>query len=114
MNIASFKITNVLTNKVVTVGGDGILRQFNSDDSGRQRFIPLMTGKSQRASRAFNTHRVVDAIGGDLTTPTALQIFASSGDPNQLWRIQEEGTAGEGTSGFTVFSIKADETDMVW
>jgi hypothetical protein len=114
MNISSIKITNVLTQKVVTVGGDNFLRQFPSNDSGRQRFIQLTVGKTQLASRGFSTHRVVDAFGGDLSKQTALQIFRSNGNPNQLWKINQEATIGTGLGGSPVFSIKADETDMAW
>ena len=114
MNITSFKISNVLTQKVVTVGDDNILRQFPSNDSGRQRFIQLTAGKTQLASRAFNTHRVVDAIGGDLTHPTALQIFPSNGNPNQQWTITPAGTVGSGLGGANAFTIAAGDTDLVW
>jgi hypothetical protein len=66
------------------------------------------------ASRAFNNARVIDAVGGDLTAPTWLQIYPSHGNPNQLWRITQEGQVGSGASGYYVYSIKADETEMAW
>ena len=111
---SSYKITSEATRKVVTVSSRGLLRQYSSDDSGRQRFRRLASGKTQLASRAFNDATVVDAIGGDLTAPASLQVYPSHGGPNQLWTITEEGVSEPGLSGHKLYSIKADNTNMAW
>jgi hypothetical protein len=114
MIVSSYKYTNEATKMVVTVAGDGSIRQYHNNDSGRQRFIKLSGSPTQLASRAFNLNRVVDAVGGNLTAPTWLQIYPSNGNPNQIWKIEEAGQVGSGLDGYKLHSIKADGTDMAW
>ncbi len=114
MIISSYRYTNEATNKKVTVANDNRLRQFSDSGSGRQRFIPSSSGTAVIASRATSPNLVVDAIGGDLTKPAALQMYPQHGGPNQLWEIDEAGTRGSGTEGYYVYSIKAADTEMAW
>lgn len=120
MFITSFKYSNHAAQQIntgmgiATVGGDNRLRIQNNDDSGRQRFIKLSGSPTQLASRAFSTSRVVDAIGGNLTAPTQLQIYPAHGGPNQLWEITETGNFGSGVSGYKLYKITAAGTDMAW
>src|SRR5262245_35421275 len=100
MDIESFKFTNEATHKVVTVTSNKLLRQYADDESGRQRFLRLMPGTTQLASRAYNRNSVIDAIGGDLTVPAVLQIYPSHGGPNQRWTFNEEDASGSGPRGY--------------
>jgi hypothetical protein len=115
MLIDTFKFTNEATQKVATASSTRILRQYPNNDSGRQRFKRLRpTGATQLASCGYNDSSVVDAMGGDLTVPSVLQIYAAHGGQNQRWRIREERIQGSGPDGYRLFSIKADDTDMAW
>jgi hypothetical protein len=101
------RFRSVGSGKVVTLAGDGFLRQFPSDDANlNQHWIRLDPGTTRIGLRT--TNQVIDAQGGQLVNNTALQVFPGTGNPNQLWRIEE---TGDGDNAFFIF---ADETQEAW
>jgi len=114
MIISAWRFRCQGTGKTATVAHDGLLRQYDDNKLGRQRFILHGSGASEISSRAFTNNRVLDAAGGDPSVPTYIQLYSANGGANQHWRIEDRGTIGAGTSGYYVKSIHADDTDLVW
>ena len=100
------------TGGIVTVANDNRLRQFSDNGSNRQRFARSGTsGKVEIFSRMISANWVVDALGGDLTTPGFLQMYPVHHGDNQKWKLNNEGLS---ESGYELFSIYADDSEMVW
>jgi len=85
-------IQNVASQKMVTVGADGFIRQLTLNTRNmRQHWIrfpqrPPVDGTFKYVNRAFSG--VVDVIGGQLVAHAVLQLYPDTGNLNQLGMSQ--------------------------
>lgn len=103
-------IQNLGSQKVATVGADGVIRQFDPDQTNmRQQWVRLPQispedGTFKIMNRSSNL--VADAINGQTVPNTGLQQFVDTGNRNQRWTITQ-------TELSETFYIR-DDHDLVW
>ena len=94
------------------MANDNYLRQFSDNGGNRRRFARSgISEKVEIFSRMISANWVVDAQGGDLTTPGWLQMYPVHHGDNQKWKFDNKGYS---TNGYELFSIYADDSEMVW
>jgi hypothetical protein len=110
MSIMHFRMLwNVASGKVVTVGGDGLLRQYASNIHNlRQHWLmSFQFGPAETVKfRCRASGLLIDAQGGVLREHTVLQQFPHTGNANQRWRLS--------FAGDDRYFIHADNTQLVW